>query len=466
MKTVSYGYGTVHVLFLKILFCKGPFLVFDLQSLKRILLFGVLFSGLSIMASAALAADLDELVGEALDNNPDLAAMKARWEQSSYKAPQVGSLKDPVLSFAFSNYPSDDFSSDTTPMTGNELKLAQAFPFPGKLENRAALAREQAKWFEAAYYDSHYQVARKVKDAWYRLYFNQMAVGVVERNMTLIDDIIRLTEVRYETGSGLQQDVLKAQVNKSNLIEQLISLQQQKAVIEAELNRLLNRPAGTFEATVDLELPRTEVGLDEFQQAGVEKRPLNAAYQALIKRYRYQKKLAELDDYPDVTLWGSWRFRDDNLPDEGTDFVSAGISFNLPVYREKRRAATAEANAAMRMAEQQSAAFRSSVAESIQKAYARMQETFQQSELYSKGIIPQTIQSFQSALGAYQVGKVAFVSLLDALMATFKAEMDYYRVSSEYLRTLAWLEAESTLPLTGLPVVIDKDDHAGYKREP
>ena len=435
------------------------------QSLKRILLSGMLCLVFSILGSSAFASSLDELVVEAINNNPDLAAMKARWEESSYKAPQVGSLNDPILSFALSNYPSDDFSSDTTPMTGNEVKLSQAFPFPGKLENRAALAREQAKWFEAAYYDSHYQVARKVKDAWYRLYFNQMAIGVVERNMQLIDDIIRLTEVRYETGSGLQQDVLKAQVRKSNLLEQQISLQQKKSVIEAELNRLLNRPAGTFEVLVEMELPTTEIGLDEFERAGVENRPLNAAYQALIKRYRYQRKLAELDEYPDVTLWGSWRFRDDNLPDKGTDFVSAGISFNLPVYRLKRRAAIAEADAALRMAEYQSTGFRSSVSESIQKAYARMQETFQQAELYSKGIIPQTSQSFQAALGSYQVGKVAFVSLLDALMATFNAEMDYYRVSSEYLRTLAWLEAESTVPLIGRPVVIDKENHADYKRE-
>ncbi len=103
----------------------------------------------------------------------------------------------------------------------------------------------------------------------------------------------------------------------------------------------------------NLELPRTDVTLDEFQRAGLEKRPMNAAYQALVKRYRYQKKLADLDDYPDVTLWGSWRFRDDNLPDDGTDFVSAGVSFNLPVYREKRRAAVAEADAALRMAEYQ-----------------------------------------------------------------------------------------------------------------
>jgi len=37
-------------------------------------------------------------------------------------------------------------------------------------------------------------------------------------------------------------------------------------------------------------------------------------------------------------------------------------------------------------------------------------------------------------------------------MTTYKAEMDYYRISSDYMRSLAWLEAESTLPLIGLPM--------------
>jgi outer membrane protein TolC len=406
-----------------------------------------------MLAGPLQASDLDQLVQEALTNNPDLAAAKARWQQSTYRAPQVGSLKDPILSFALSNYPNNNFSSDDTPMTGNELKLAQAFPFPGKLENRSALANEQARWFEAVYQDKHYQLARKVKDAWYRLYYKNQAIVVTERNLALVDDIIRLTEVRYETGSGLQQDVLKAQVQRSRLMERLMSLRQQKSVVQAELNRLLDRPSGgTYEIPKELDLVTVEKSLENFQQGGNEKRPLNSAYQALIKRYRFQKKLAKLDDYPDVTLWASWRFRDDGLSDGGTDFVSAGVSFNLPVYRERRRAATAEAMAAVRMAERQSEDFRGSVEQSIQNAYARMEETRQQTELYRQGIIPQTSQSFQAAMGSYQVGKLEFISLLDALMTTFQAEMEYYRVSSEYMRSLAWLEAESTLPLIGPPL--------------
>ena len=416
----------------------------------------ILLATICLIVTPLHAETLDQLVNLALSNNSDLAAARARWQQVAYQAPQVGSLPDPELSFTFSSYPNDTLASDETPMTGNELRLAQKFPFPGKLSGRADLSREQARWFEAVYRDQHYQVARKVKDAWYRLNYNQQAVKVTERNLALVDDIIRLTEVRYETGSGLQQDVLKAQVKKSQFMERLISLRQQRAVIQSELNRLTNRTSETsYQLPGNLEPVKIEKSLADFQRAATEDRPMNNAYQSLISRYRYQGQLADLDDYPDVTLFASWRYRDNDLPDGGTDFISAGVSINLPVYREKRRAAKAEAQEAVYMAERQAQEFRNAVVEAVRNAYARMEETGQQAELYRKGIIPQTSQGFQSALGSYQVGKLEFISLLDALMTTYQAEMDYYRVSSEYMRSLAWLEAESTLPLLGPPLQIE-----------
>jgi outer membrane protein TolC len=417
---------------------------------------GIFVVGLCLLSSSIKAEGLDQLINEAMTNNPELAAAKAQWEQFTFKAPQAGSLQDPILSFAFSNYPRDTLSSNDTPMTGNELRLAQKFPFPGKLKGRSDMAKEQARWFEAVYQDKHFQIARKVKDVWFRLHFNQQAIDVTERNLELINDVIRLTEVRYETGTGLQQDVLKAQVKRSQFIERLISLRQQRAAQQAELSRLLNRSTDTaYETPDELTMLTTEMGLESFQSAGKDQRPMNSAYRSLIKRYRYQNHLAELDDYPDVTVFANWRFRDDSLPDGGTDFVGVGVSVNLPIYREKRRAAKAEAKAAVRMAERQAEDYRNSVAQSIQSAYARMEETRKQAELYRKGIIPQTSQSFQSALGSYQVGKLEFISLLDALMQTYQAEMDYYRISSEYMRSLAWLEAESTLPLIGPPLQLE-----------
>ncbi len=351
-------------------------------------------------------------------------------------------------------------------MTGNEVKLAQAFPFPGKLDGRAALASEQAKWFAAVYKDQHFQLARKVKDAWYRLYLNGRVVAVTERNLALVDDIIRLTEVRYETGSGLQQDVLKAQVQRSKLMERLMSLRQQKTVVQSELNKLLNRPVDSvFDVPEELELVDADVNLEALQASGSENRPMASAYQALIERYRQQEHLAKLDNYPDMSVWASWRFRDDNLPDGGTDFVSAGFSVTLPVYRQKRRAETAEAMAGLRMAERQAEAFRQRGHKKISAMpIAEWKRPVEQTQLYREGIIPQTSQSLQSALSSYQVGKVAFISLLDAMMTTYQAEMEYYRVSSEYMRSLAWLEAESTLPLIGSPLQLPDKTFIDFNR--
>ena len=87
--------------------------------MKSSLLAGGLLVLLCLFTSPLQAGVLDQLVDEALTNNPNLAASRARWQQATYKAPQVGSLKDPILSLALINYPVDTLSSDDTPMTGN-----------------------------------------------------------------------------------------------------------------------------------------------------------------------------------------------------------------------------------------------------------------------------------------------------------------------------------------------------------
>ena len=114
------------------------------MKLKRILVKSILanlafFVGLFLSFSSSHAATLDQLVQEALTHNPDLAAAKARWQQASHKAPQVGSLMDPVLSFAFSNSTNDELSSDTAPMNCNVVKWAQAFPYPGRIDGSSAI---------------------------------------------------------------------------------------------------------------------------------------------------------------------------------------------------------------------------------------------------------------------------------------------------------------------------------------
>lgn len=434
-----------------------------MDRLARILLFffcctlvpGILWASSGEVPSPV---PLNKLVQEALANNPDLQAAEARWHLYERKVVPARSLADPQLSLAFMNYPVDTLSANDTPMTGNDLRLSQKFPFPGKLAAKGELAEQQALWFRGAYEDTKLQLVRRVRDAYYRLYYQDRAIGITEKNLQILDDFIRLTETRYEVGKGLQQDVLKAQVERSRLMDRLFTLKQQRASVLADLNTLLNRSSSTPVGSPDaLEMIPVEISLEALQEGSENHRPLYAAYRSLIDRFKVQRELAKLDYRPDFNVWAGYRFREDSGMDpvDGTDFVSAGVNINLPIYLAKRREAVAEADAAIRMAYQQYDDFRSKVHFNIHDTYVRMEKDRDLVLLYKTGIIPQANQSFQATMAAYQVDRVDFLSLLDALLKLYRYEMDYYRVLADYRRDVARLEAESGAILSGGPSAAD-----------
>jgi cobalt-zinc-cadmium efflux system outer membrane protein len=135
----------------------------------------------SVSSAVAAPVTLQQLLAEADSNNPALLAAREQIDVESSKVDQVSSLKDPVLSLALSNYPIDELKTDITPMTGNEIRLAQMFPFPGKLDAKGKIAAEKSRWFAAAYQDARLQVRQQVEDAWYRLLFQRRAI-VKHRN--------------------------------------------------------------------------------------------------------------------------------------------------------------------------------------------------------------------------------------------------------------------------------------------
>jgi len=399
---------------------------------------------------------LDRLVEEALQNNPDLDASRERFYMFRHKVVPAQSLNDPMLGVAFSNYPIDSFKPDDTPMTGNEFKLSQDLPYPGKLAAKGEVAEQQANWYEAAYEDAKLQLAQKVKDAYFRLYFQEQAIAVTEENLGILENFISLTKTRYEVGNGLQQDLLKAQVEQSKLLDKLLTLRQQRQSVLAGLNRLLARPSSQpLVLQGVLTLPEVHVEPAELQAEARNNRPMFASFQSQVARFESQRKLAKLDYYPNFNVWTSYRFRDDDLPDRGTDFVSAGFGINIPLWQEKRSEAVAEADSGIRMARRQLEDFQNQVDSTIQDVSAQLEKNRDLVRLYATGIIPQSQQSFDASLAAYQVGKVEFLSLLDSLMTLYRYQLDYQRALTDARRNIAQLEAATGVALDHLTTTSD-----------
>lgn len=423
---------------------------------------------LLISASPLLAAIplhepqiLTELLQEAEQKNPALLAAREQIAVAATRPDQVSALPDPQLTINLMNYPVDELRSDVTPMTGNDFKLAQMFPFPGKLSTKRELAHQKQLWAEAKYADLLLQVRQQLRDNWFKLSFQRQAIALTKTNINLLDDFIQLTETRYAVGKGLQQNVLKAQVERSRLLDRLLSLQQSAEISSAQINSLAGRatemPLGEFPEPVETSFGPSLASLKDQSR---EHRPMFKAFDALIGQFEQKQKLAKLSYRPDFKLWAGYRFRNDDLPDGGTDFVSGGISFNLPFPVAKRRAAVNEADAGLRMAYQQRNNFARNVDFALHRSLAKLEQAQKLVELYGGGIIPQAEQAYKATLSAYQVDKVDFLALTDSLMTLYRFRIDYARAQSNVQRSIARLLATAGLDdiSHSTPTQLEKDD--------
>ena len=84
-----------------------------------------------------------------------------------------------------------------------------------------------------------------VKENYYQIYSVDNALLIVDKNIRILADFTTLTETRYEVGKGAQQDVFKAQLESSRLLDLRLALEQQRRSLEANLKTLLNRPVNT-----------------------------------------------------------------------------------------------------------------------------------------------------------------------------------------------------------------------------
>ena len=71
-------------------------------------------------------------------------------------------------------------------------------------------------------------IIAELKSAYYDWYFINKSIEITTKNKELLSKFAKIAEVKYEVGIGIQQDVLKAQVEVSRFIERLQLLDEKK----------------------------------------------------------------------------------------------------------------------------------------------------------------------------------------------------------------------------------------------
>lgn len=389
------------------------------------------------------AETLPALVTSALANNPELKSTQFRWQMFKNRIVQAGSLEDPMLMLKIQNgVVQDPFNFRKESMTGKVIGISQQLPFWGKRGLKQEIAEKNAESYKWQIEERKLELVRMVKETWYQIYYTDKSLEILARNIRIIDDFITLAETKYSVGQGAQQDLFKSRVERSRMLDMKISLEQRRKSLEASLNALLSRPQETEVGRIDdFEIKPLLLSPENLRSSAFENRPLIKSLKALIDKDEAAHKLARKDFYPDFNVSLEYMQRDPAMGGEGLDTYSLGVTFNLPLQRERRHAMIAESDSEIRMAAEELNSLRNGIASGIAEQLATLERREKLVSLYRTGIIPQAEQSLESAVIGYRVNKVDFLTLLDSRITLFNLERELYESQAEYMMGLARLEA-------------------------
>jgi len=384
----------------------------------------------------------------AVRDNPNLAEMQARYEALSAIPSQVGTLPDPMVNLNAMNFPADSFDRDQEAMTQAQIGFSQVFPFPGKLSLKEEAAEFDALAAGHTVEEVRLQLIKNVKNKWWQLYYLDRALETVDINQTLLRQFIIVAKTKYETGAGLQQDVLLAQLELSKLIDQKIQLQAIRRNQTIRLNILMDRPANNVVALPDKVSKTMPDIVDEnmLYQLAESARPRLKQMETQIEAAQSRLDLAKRDYYPDFKLGVTYgdRTGDNPLPRGGarSDFVSVMVGVKIPLYAGRKQSkAVSQKRSELQKNRYALLDEKGLVMAAISTAVTDYHRAKQQFSLFGSGIVPQAQQTVASMLAGYQVSEVDFLNLVRSQMTLFNYELQYWKALSDAKQALARLEA-------------------------
>jgi outer membrane protein TolC len=402
-----------------------------------------LFMSCSSSAQAEIPPlNLGQLIEEALQNNPEILASKKKWEVFKEKVPQASALEDPMLGFGIVSLPTN-FSFKDEDMTMKEISISQKVPFPGKRPLIREMAEKEAESVSTEVDEKSNRIIKEVKTVYHDLFYVYRSIEVAQRNKEILENFVKIAETRYALGEGIQQDVLKAHVEVSKMVDELIMLGQRRKALEAKLNALLNRPAETpLGKPEEIRFRKLPLTVEELKKTAFETNPTLKGMRRMIEAKEKGHALAKREYYPDMGVRFAYGQRNNGPEMKRKDMLTGMIEINLPIfYRSKQNRKVAETKADIQTIEAQYQAMKNEIQFMISDLASMIQRGERQLELYKTGIIPQVSLQLSSAMSAYRVNKVDFMALLDSQMTLYKYELEYHQALTEYEKNVASLES-------------------------
>lgn len=363
-----------------------------------------------------------DYIGELAANSPTLEAAQKSLEAARQRAPQAGSLPDPMVGMSYRSMPTplpfQGIGRDIMATAG--LMVSQQFPARGVRKLRYQIADAEAGAERQSYEQVWNMLVGEWQRGWLDLRYAWDALDLLEENERLLAGMVRATEARYAVGDATQADLLRAQTQFSLVATRRERLLQSRRVAEAKLNALLARdPMGSFARpgkASPVALPESPEAL----LAGLaDSSPLLHRAAARIQARNLGVNLARKGYQPETRVSGAYMNRGGLEP-----MWEVNVEFSVPAwFRTKQRPEVAERTMELAASRREYESTLHALGFEVREQYEAASTASRLVQIYDDTLIPQARLRFDSMMAGYETGGADFLSLIEGLNAVLEYRM-------------------------------------------
>jgi outer membrane protein, heavy metal efflux system len=426
---------------------------------------------IALLASAASAQSVDQLVEEALRNNPQVQSFAHQRDASESRAVASGALPAPTLGIEFSQIPTSS-ARIVNDAISNNISLSQMIMVGGKLSAMSEVERRKGDIIDQNKASFEVQLRGKIKMQYLQIWLLDRQIEVQRRMLALFDNLVQAMQPRVLTNRMREADLLSIRAEEASERAQLSEKVSRRKGLVSALNALIGRDDLATPVTPDTVLhdvspAGNEALLAEQLRTGnpnlvamdrmkdMNEAMISSAKRELIPDIMLQAMVMRMPN--GMILTSGARSMEPiqssvaGMPMQQTDWmysIMASITLPFMPWSSERSSAKAEESRSMNLSiDAERSAMQREMLASLRSAMLQYATADSLAAQYNAEILPLSKQSADAQTVAYQNGQVPITTVLDARRMELMKHEDYFMVLMDRQMALVAMEM-----MVGMPV--------------
>jgi outer membrane protein len=287
------------------------------------------------------------------------------------------------------------------------------------------------------------QIVFQVIDSYYSVLLAKKQLDVADQTLKTAQAILEQSKNRYESGIVVKSDLLSAQVRMATRQQELIGVQNDLALAQAQLSVSMGLPAETeFDVTGTLaEKTLPAVSMEQAEKQALKTRPDLKQIRSEELAQHQSVLIAKSSFGPRVSAFGDWEADNPTfLAGGGGNNWLAGMEVQFDLFEGgAKRAQLAHQRAMQDKVAAAKDMARDAVRLEVRRAYYQMDAASRQLEV-ARAAIAESQESLRINQNRYNSGLSTISDLLAAEEAARRSQTDYWSAVYRYQTSYANLE--------------------------